>query len=99
MTRAEAKRYGAALEAAGVIDGAGVAGKLPRGLRSTHGASSITGHWAETPQRRAPRRAGLIVCVDVAEALLRGGWSLDAIRACGHTADAARARQDQQRAA
>lgn len=84
MTRAQAKRLGAALGAAGVIEFPTIGSKLPRGLRRTHGASSITGHWARSLARRAPRRATTIVCADVAEALL-GGWSVAALRACSHT--------------
>ena len=83
MTRAEAKRLGAALAAAGVIEFPGVGGKLSKAMKAAHGATSITGHWAATAQRRAPVRALTINCVDVATALL-DGWSVEALRACSH---------------
>ena len=83
MTRGEAKRLGAALAAAGVIEFPAVGGKLSRAMKAAHGTSSVTGHWAETAQRPAPVRAAMITCVDVATALL-GGWSVDALRACSH---------------
>ena len=83
MTRGEAKRLGAALAAAGVIEFPGVSGKLSRAMKAAHGASSITGHWAQTAQRPAPVRAATIICADVATALL-DGWSVEALRACSH---------------
>ena len=83
MTRGEAKRLGAALAAAGVIEFPGVSGKLSKAMKAAHGTSSLTGHWAATAQRRAPVRAMLINCVDVATALL-DGWSVEALRACSH---------------
>ena len=83
MTRGEAKRLGAALATAGVIEFPGVSGKLSRAMKAAHGTSSITGHWAETTARPAPARVATIVCVDVATALL-GGWSVEALRACSH---------------
>jgi hypothetical protein len=85
VTRAQAKKLGAKLAQAGVIEQAGVGGKLGKGTRSVHGASAITGHWAETPQRRAPQRVATIVCVDVAEAMIASGWSIAALGACTHT--------------
>ena len=84
MTRGEAKRLGAALATAGVIEFPGVSGKLSRAMKAAHGTTSITGHWAETADRPAPARAMLINCVDVATALL-DGWSVEALRACSHT--------------
>ncbi len=92
MTRAQAKKLGAALAMAGVIEQAGAGGKLAPGTRSVHGASSITGHWAETAQRRAPARVAVIVCVDVAKAMIAGGWSITALDACTHTENARRLR-------
>ena len=83
MTRGEAKRLGTALAAAGVIEFPGVSGKLSRAMKATHGTTSLTGHWRRTAQRRAPVRAMLINCVDVATALL-DGWSVEALRACSH---------------
>ncbi len=83
MTRAEAKRLGTALAAAGVIEFPNVGGKLSKAMKATHGASSITGHWAQTAQRPAPVRVATIICVDVATALL-AGWSVEALRACSH---------------
>ena len=85
MTRAEAKRLGSKLAQAGVIDHPGVGGKLPKGLRETHGTAGIEGWWRETEQRRAPPRHLFMVCVDVAEAMIAGGWSLAAVGACSHT--------------
>ena len=84
MKRAEAKRLGAALAAAGVIEFPGIDGKLSRAMKAAHGPATLTGHWAETAQRPAPVRAMLINCVDVATALL-DGWSVEALRACSHT--------------
>jgi hypothetical protein len=85
VTRAQAKKLGAKLAQAGVIEQAGAGGKLAPGTRSVHGPSSITGHWAETPQRRAPQRVATIVCIDVAEAMIADGWSITALGACTHT--------------
>jgi hypothetical protein len=84
MRRAEAKQLGAALAAAGVIEFPDIGGKLTKAARSVHGPASISAHWAETPQRPAPPRTMTIICVDVATALLDGGWSVDALRACSH---------------
>ena len=83
MTRAEAKRLGTTLAAAGVIEFPNVGGKLSKAMKATHGASSITGHWAQTAQRPAPVRVATIICADVATALI-GGWSVEALRACSH---------------
>lgn len=83
MTRAEAKRLGTTLAAAGVLEYPEVGGKLSKALKAAHGASSITGHWATTAARRAPTRLAMITCVDVATALL-AGWSVEALRACSH---------------
>lgn len=88
MKRAEAKRLGAALAAAGVLEYPEVGAKLGKALRAAHGASSITGHWAETSGRPAPARAAMITCIDVATALL-DGWSVRALRACSHTYESA----------
>jgi hypothetical protein len=85
MKKAEATRYGRALEAAGLITSPGTEGKLPKGLRVSHGSQGLTGWSTETG------RHVFIVCVDVAEALLASGWSNNARRACtwswaeGHT--------------
>jgi hypothetical protein len=90
VKRAEANKYGPALEAAGVIEQARAGGKLLKATRSVHGPSSITGHWLETAQRRAPQRVATIVCVDVAQAMIAGGWSPAALGACTHTENARR---------
>ena len=90
MTRGQAKKLGTALAGRGVIEFPEVGAKLPKGLRSTHGASSITGHWIESVQRPAPSRGATIACVDVAEAMAADGWSVAALRACSHTANAQR---------
>ncbi len=85
MKRAEAKQLGSALAAAGVIEFPNVSGKkIGRAMKVTHGPASLTGHWAETAQRRAPVRVMTINCVHVATALL-DGWSIEALRACSHT--------------
>lgn len=83
MKRAEAKKLGAALAAAGVIERPGIAGKLTKATRTMHGPAAISAQWAETSERPAPPRVAEIVCVDVAAALL-DGWTADAMRACSH---------------
>jgi len=90
VKRTQAKKLGIKLAQAGVIEQPGVGGKLGKGTRSVHGAAAITGQWTETPQRRARQRVATIVCVDVAEAMIAGGWSITALGACSHTANARR---------
>ena len=81
MTKAQATRYGRALESAGLITGAGTEGKLPQGLRFSHGSQGLTGWSTQTGNHV------FIICTDVAQALLGGGWSNAARRACSWTAE------------
>ena len=79
MTKTEADRRAAALDAAGVVRDAhtGTLDKAARALRRSHGGRTIEG--AGPSGRHA-----VSACVDVADALT-GGWSVEALRACGHT--------------
>ena len=90
MRLAEARKHTGALMGAGIMLNAhamsiGKAGaKVVKSEHAEHRGSVISGHWAETGQRRAPPRKGIVGCPDVAAALIAGGWSVQALRACPH---------------
>jgi hypothetical protein len=79
MTKAQAERMGAALVAAGVLEGARPGRNYAKANAAEHGPSMIEGRWTG--------RASLsgIACVHVAEALISAGrWTPAAVNACRH---------------
>ena len=85
MKPALARRLAVELDAAGIVISA-VAGKHEaKGLRAMHGTASVEGWWQHSDHH------AVIVCDDVALALLAAGrWTVEAIRACEHRYGVAR---------
>lgn len=75
---------GIMLNAQAVSPGKAGVGKMSPFCPVEHRGTLINGWWAETAQRPAPVRRGLVDCPDVAAAMISGGWSVEALRSCTH---------------
>lgn len=90
MKLAEAQEHASRLAGAGVMLDAQPMTTIRAGTMESefehdaHRGFVVGGDWAETVQRPALPRRGIVSCPDVAEALAEGGWSVLALRACSH---------------
>ena len=79
MKPAQARTLAADLEAAGIVHSANAGTHEAKGLRELHGTQAVQGRWAHSDHH------AVLVCDDVAGALLAAGtWTVEAIRACRH---------------